>query len=244
MAKLHSVAVGRQPETVNLEPLASTMGALGDVLASNNGIIARAPLPERARLRLNVQATLHWLAQWSVQQPGVPASRRTVLLELLQATETAALMPAGARTSALECLSLASDNTLGGAIARWSLVAEQELAGTNQLTSYTFQSTAGMIAMLCGRTAEAARAVRPREAADRTPEVLQRSFAAWRDAAAWPDHVRLGAGASTGLRRATGVLMAALDGPMSAGLHPVARLLLLQDGIHRGESLAGPTGRR
>jgi hypothetical protein len=227
LVRLQSTAVQSRAEDASLRSMVATVGALGDVLASNAGIVMRAPVPERTRLQVSVEATLHGLARWASRQTNVSAPMRAALLDLMQATETAALMPPARRSSALEFLSVTHDAALTGVITTWATVAERQLSGPVQLTSYDLQSTAGMIAILCGRAAESSRFVAHRDRRDQTPEALLRAFAAWRDAAAWPDHVRLGAGKSGDLRRATGALMAALDGPMTDRLEPVERLLVL-----------------
>ncbi|GAA0353770.1 hypothetical protein [Micropruina glycogenica] len=238
LVRLQSTVVQSRAEDPRLRSMVATAGALGDVVASNAGIVMRAPVPERIRLQISVEATLHGLARWASRQTDVSVPMRAALLDLMQATETAALMPPAHRSSALEFLSLTHDEALTGVITKWAAVAERHLSGPGQLTSYDLQSTAGMIAIMCGRAAESSRFVAHRDRTDQTPEALLRAFAAWRDAAAWPDHVRLGVGKSGDLRRATGALMAALDGPMTDRLGPLERLLVVQDGVHRAEGVA------
>ncbi len=238
LVRLQSTVVQSRAEDARLRSMVAAVGALGDVVASNAGIVMRAPVPERIRLQISVKATLHGLARWASRQTDMSAPMRAALLDLMQATETAALMPPAHRSSALEFLSVTHDTTLTGVITKWAAVAKRHLSGPGQLTSYDLQSTAGMIAIMCGRAAESSRFVAHRHPTDQTPEALLRAFAAWRDAAAWPHHVRLGAGKSGDLRRATGALMAALDGPMTDRLGPLERLLVVQDGVHRAEEVA------
>lgn len=224
-----------------LVPLATTIGALGDVLTTNKDILRRAPLAECARLRLNIQATLHMVADGSIRYAPAPDLILDHLLQLVQTTEAAALIPPAQRASVLDRLTLAALNIggVGGAIARWASIAEPQLASHTQVTGYTFQATAAMIGMLCSKTAEASRFLRRRDPADRTPEALMAAFKAWRDAASWPAHVRLGDTRGYGeLRRATGVLMATLAGPATGSLHPVERVLVLQDGLHTADRVA------
>ena len=195
-------------------------------------------MAERARLSADVLAALYGAAEVTIRQASVSGGFRTSLLLLAQSTETAALIPATRRGSALGCLSLSSaDPTLAGVLSRWARTAGREFAGQTRLTSFAFQSTAALTAMLCSRTAEAAGPAQQRNPQDRTPEALRRSFAAWRTVSSWPAHVRLAGAASSELRRSTGALAAALSGPMTSEMHPVARILILQEGLHRAADL-------
>lgn len=223
-----------------LVPLAITLGAVGDVLVSNEEIVQRAPLAERARLRMNVMATLHLVANYTMRQAPVPEPLVGPLSQLMQVTETAALIPAARRASVLDHLAITrpADGTLNGAIGHWADVAARQLASPAQATGYTFQSSAGVIALLCARTAEAARGLYRHDRTDGDTHVLQQAFLAWREAAAWPRHVRLGGGGTADLRRATGALVAGLEGQMAGRMHPVARMLVLQEGMHRAEQVA------
>ena len=65
--------------------MVAAVGALGDVVASNAGIVMRAPVPERIRLQISVEATLHGLARWASRQTDVSAPMRAALLDLMQA---------------------------------------------------------------------------------------------------------------------------------------------------------------
>lgn len=223
-----------------LEPLAVTLGAVGDVLDSNEGIVQRSPLAERARLRMNLMATLHLVANCTIRQAAVPEPLRGPLSQLVQSTETAVLIPADRRSSVLDHLTIVvpADGTLNGAISHWAHVAARQLASPAQVTGYTFQSSAGVIALLCARTAEASRELTRHDRTDESPDVLHRAFHAWREAANWPSHVRLGGGGTADLRRATGALVAGLAGQMAERLHPVARMLVLQEGLHKAEQVA------
>ena len=52
LVRLQSTVVQSRAEDPRLRSIVATVGALGDVIASNAGIVMRAPVPERIRLQI------------------------------------------------------------------------------------------------------------------------------------------------------------------------------------------------
>lgn len=143
------------------------------------------------------------------------------------------MLPTRPNGGVLENLSIQQGNAgLLAMVKVWSAAALPILSGSTQLTGYAMQSTALVLAALCDVGVEILRA----ETVER-PESLQarRSLAVdavtsasqrWREAAAWPAHVRLG-GRSAELRQAT----ARLSTVLRKGGVAQANLLDLRDSL-------------
>lgn len=220
--------------------MATALGAIGDILASHEGLVARAPAAERIRLASNIQAVLYTVARWGLKQPGVDPVTRDHLNSVAQQTETSALLPPQSRLTAIDHLTISgpTGSSLSSATARWADQALTTLHDSPRLSGYAFQSIAGTIALLSQATVQVMRHAR---VPDRDSVVaLQRASEAWRASSAWPPHVRL-AGSSPGLRAATQQLAAALveqERGNGAAARPLERLLVLQDGLHAAKKVA------
>jgi hypothetical protein len=211
-----------------LAALSQTIGAIGDILASRGPDIERAGTATKDRLHASVQAALHAAARATLtvaQQVGHPEAE-ALMSRLAEATEMAAMIPPSARTSRLDHLAIIvpGPQTLQGAVEQWARTATTVLSSQTQVTGYVLQSTAANIALLCLATARATKAAAAdgpiaQPVADHAVVALQAASRAWRNAAAWPPHLRLG-GRSAEYRRASNDLLAALSADLNANPAP------------------------
>ena len=218
-----------------LAALSQTIGAIGDILASRGTDIDRAGTASRDRLHASVQAALHAAARATLavaQEVGHPDAA-ALMSRLAEATEMAAMLPPAARTSRLDHLALTvpGPKTLQGAVEQWARSATTVLSSQTQVTGYVLQSTAANIALICLAAAQATKAAAARgplaqPVADKAVAALREASTAWRSAAVWPQHLRLG-GRSAEYRRAADDLVAALNADPSVKPAPGTRFVEL-----------------
>ncbi len=197
--------------------LAEVLGALADLLSVHLDVVHEAGVAARSYIAVRIQAALHVAAGATLRQSAQPNWGIGAIADLQDATEVSATLPTRLNSGVLENLSIHPGNAgLPAMVKGWSAAALPILSGSTQLTGYAMQSTALVLAALCDLGVEILRA----ETVER-PESLQarRSLAVealtsasqrWREAAAWPAHVRLG-GRSAELRQATARLSTVLQ---------------------------------
>ncbi len=207
-----------------LADIGVTFGGIGDLLAAEHVNVELAGYPSRSRLHAAMWAGLHTAARATlgIAQDAGGGEPSTVMATLAGITELAALIPSSARENLLDRLQAPSpgSSSLKGAVDGWAAAAGEVLTDDHQVTGYALQRVAGSIALICQVTAattkEAAAAGLVNPAAARIAAgALEHAAQAWRQAAAWPPHLRLG-GRTTELRYASTVLDQALTGPQAA----------------------------
>ncbi|MEA5053009.1 MAG: hypothetical protein VB093_06140 [Propionicimonas sp.] len=213
---------------VDLDALALTVGALGDVVISSPRDVAQAGQNQRSRLQASVQAAVHAAARATVdiaRAAGQSPDAETVR-KVAEATELAALLPPLARVSALERLTVTrlTPDTADGAVQLWAGVAQHTFTNYQLVTGIALQDAAATLALLCQTTAETLRQAARRHILDpddarATARLLSDASAAWHKAAVWPPSVQLG-GRAYEHQQAVKAVRDALAGP------PVARLTL------------------
>lgn len=204
------------PAAPQLLELASTVGAVSDSLA---GIFRWGPRPEQVgtpalALEAELLSAIHVVARWSqtVVKVQCPAPRRaplaTFLGDLIVVTEPYALIPPERRASTLEDLAFTAPSSPGveGAVAAWAEIAGGILDDRYRVSGWALQTVAADLALVAlevrrqfvvdvGGSIEAA-------GSTGVSDALELAVRSWRQAAAWPPHVRLG-GQSPDLRRAS-----------------------------------------
>ena len=211
----HPLPADAEPVPV-LARLARNMGAIGDVLADNlrNGTRPEYVGAEAAKLESTLLAPVHLAARWSgagLEHQEIPRNRasiRGLLDDLAAVTEPWALIPPVHRGSVLEDLRIrtASAPGLKGAAVAWADEALLVLTDRYRVSGWAMQAIAGNLAHIshAARVAVQAAAWDGRPPADDrvSAQALAESSTAWRAAATWPPHVRLG-GKATDLRALT-----------------------------------------
>lgn len=210
----------------DLERLALTLGALGDVITSSPGIVAAAGQTQRTRLQTSIQAALHAAARTTLdiaRTAGQEHAAETVRA-VAEATEAAALLPPFARASTLERLTVPrlTPDTVDGAVQLWADVAQRTFTNYRLVTGMALQDAAATLALLCQTTADTVREAARRRILDPDPardaaRLLDQASAAWRQAAAWPASIQLG-GRAYEHQRAVRAVQQALTGPALARL--------------------------
>lgn len=175
---LESLVDHTHPSAPGLARIATSLGAIADVLGSSQDEVRLSAAVERSRLSTHVQAALHAVVRAPI--PGVSPPHRASLSAVAAATETSALVPPNALTTTLSHLSAGGD-----AITHWGRIATQSLSQPASVTGYALQRTAVDIARVCHTASRTATDPGVRSA-------LADVSAAWRAAAAWPVHLRLG----------------------------------------------------
>lgn len=227
------------PAAPPLLELATTVGAIADSLA---GILRWGPRPEQVgtpalALEAELLSAVHVVARWSraaveVQCPAPPRPPlATFLGDLIVVTEPYASIRPERRASTLEDLAFMAPSSSGveGAMAAWAEIACSILDDRYRVSGWALQVIAADLALV-------SRAVQPPFAlagardpaeASRTALVsaaLTEAARSWRQAAAWPPHIRLG-GQNPDLRLASRDLRDRLGrGPIS-NVAQVRRLL-------------------
>lgn len=189
-----------------LAQLSVTVGAIGDILADNLRI---NPRPEdvgreAAKLQASLLASVHVAARWSracLEGEYIPRNRLSIrgfLDDLAGATEPYALIPPANRGGALQDLRIRTDTAPGltGAATAWADEAVLVLAERYRTSGWAMQAIAANLALI-SQTAHTAvqQAARRGELPDlgrMATQPLAGSVTAWRAAAAWPPHLRLG----------------------------------------------------
>lgn len=108
-----------------------------------------------------------------------------------------------------------TDPGIDGAVARWETAATDAVTNPRLVTQHALQLAAADIALLCA----AANAITEHASEDQPAEAgtaLVAAGRAWRQAARWPSHLRLG-GRSTQLRHASAELRQTLDDALRTG---------------------------
>ncbi len=234
------LGVGESPAP-QLVDLATTVGAISDSLA---GILRFGPRPEQVgtpalALEAHLLSAVHVAARWSrsaieVQSPTPPRPPLTSFLrDLIVVTEPYALIPPEHRASTLEELAFTTPSSPGleGVIAAWAETAGSILDDRYRVSGWAMQVIAADLALVT-------QAVRhpfaladvggPVEAAASTSvlEALTLAARSWRQAAAWPPHLRLG-GQNADLRMASRDLRDGVTGNPISTLAEAQRLLEL-----------------
>lgn len=212
----------RHPLPADTEPVAAlarlalSMGAIGDVLAANlrNGTRPEYVGAEAAKLEATLLAPVHLAARWSgagLEHQEIPRNRasiRGLLDDLAAVTEPWALIPPAHRGSVLEDLRILTTSAPGleGATVAWADEALLVLTDRYRVSGWAMQAIAGNLALISQTALGAVQAATPD---GRLPtgdqgsaQALAESSTAWRAAATWPPHVRLG-GKATDLRAPT-----------------------------------------
>lgn len=189
--------------------LAEILGAFADLLSAQIDTVHGASVAERSRAAARIQASLNAAARASLWRSAQPTLIRDALADLQDATELAAGLPTHFTRDTLENLSIQPDPArLPATVEVWARAALPILVGNTQLTGYAMQSTALVIASLCDVSVQslhtAARKHPDQLQPPPTPAIdaLTSASERWREAAAWPAHLRLG-GRSPQLRQAT-----------------------------------------
>ena len=221
----------RHPLPADTEPvpalarLALAMGAIGDVLADNlrSGSLPEYVGAEAAKLEATLLAPVHLAAHWSrtgLEHQEVPRNRASIhglLDDLAAVTEPWALIPPAHRGSVLEDLRIRTTSAPGleGATVAWADEALLVLTDRYRVSGWAMQAIAGNLALISHTARVAVQAATPDgrlPAGDQgSAHALAESSTAWRAAATWPPHVRLG-GKATELRALTRDLQQQLAG--------------------------------
>lgn len=161
-----------------LARIATSLGAIADVLAISQDELRLSAAAERSRLGTHIQAALHTVTRTPI--PGVSLTHRSSLSAVAAATEPASMVPPHALGTTLTHLSPRPD-----AVTHWARVATQCLSQTASVTGYALQRTAADVALIC-------HAASRRAGEENLSAALARASTCWRSAAAWPAHLRLG----------------------------------------------------
>lgn len=200
-----------------LVELATTVGAISDSLA---GILRWGPRPEQVgapalELEADLLSAIHVVARWSraAVETQCPASPRpplvTFLGDLIVVTEPYALIPPHHRASALEDLAFTAPSSPGleGVVAAWAETAGGILDDHYRVSGWAMQVIAADLALISQAVrrpfafADAGGPGKP-AASTYVAEALTLAARSWRQAAAWPPHLRLG-GQNADLRLAS-----------------------------------------
>lgn len=201
-------ARGDEPSPApQLVELATTMGAISDSLA---GILRWGPRPEHVgppalELEADLLSALHVAARWSrtvVESQCMPSPRPPLvpfLGDLIVVTEPYALIPPQRLASTLEDLAFVapSISDLDGVTAGWADTAGGILSDHYRVSGWAMQTIAADLALICHTSLTLLAASRTdgttesRESAHVT-RLLNLATHSWREAAAWPPHLRLG----------------------------------------------------
>lgn len=202
------------PVAPQLLELATTVGAISDSLA---GILRWGPRTEQVgtpalAMEAELLSAVHVVAWWSraVVEGQCPALPRpplaTFLGDLIVVTEPYALIPPERRAGTLEDLGFTAPSSSGveGAVAAWAEIAGGILNDSYRVSGWAMQAIAADLALisLAARhpflRADAGVQIE-KSVAVLVSAALTDAAKSWRQAAAWPPHMRLG-GQSTDLR--------------------------------------------
>lgn len=198
-----------------LMAITTTIGCIAEVMRIPTVTTPAARTRAGEALGTNLEAALARAARWT--QRGLEAldcrpDPRIVRLGGLQ--------PAPTKPAALHAWRIIgpADPGIDGAIARWETAATDAIANPRLVTQHALQLAAADIALLCAAAnAITDHANRSQQTYDgKAREALTAAGSAWRQAARWPNHLRLG-GRSTQLRRASADLRECLDDALRSG---------------------------
>jgi hypothetical protein len=222
-----------------LVELATTVGAISDSLA---GVLHWGPRPEQVgtpalELEADLLSAIHVVARWSraAVETQCPAPPRpplmTFLGDLIVVTEPYALISPERRLGSLEDLALTAPSSPGleGVIAAWAETAVGILDDRYRVSGWAMQVIAADLALVTQavrRPFVLADARGPVDAAASThvSEALTLSARSWRQAAAWPPHLRLG-GQNADLRMASRDLREVVTSSPISDIGPARRML-------------------
>ena len=242
---------GVQPAP-QLADLAQIMGAISDTLADNLRTGGRPEYAgtEALKLEASLLSAVHVAARWSrstMDDQKLPTTRSSVMAflnDLAVITEPYALIPPAQRTSILDELALRAPNSPGveGAAVAWAHCASETLTERFRISSWAMQAIAGDLALLShtARSAVLAAASRgelPPPTASRIADSLDASTRAWRVAATWPPHLRLG-GRNFDLRKACRDLRESIATGPAATLGGWRRVLSMATPVALGHAAA------
>lgn len=221
----------------DLEALARTVGALGDILDRYPTAVATAGQAQRSMLQASIQAALYAAARSTLSLAAGTEPTGMLISKVAEATEFAALLPPRARESILEGLTVPrlTAESVDGAVQLWLGAAEGTFTNYQLFTGIALQEAAATLSLLsrisAGTLREAARrqiidAGSARQAAD----LMDGAAAAWRKASAWPPFIQLG-GRAPEHHSAVQSVRDALTGP------PLARITL-REKVHALRSAA------
>ena len=145
LTRRRRVSAGR-PDS-NLQALALTVGALGDILDSFPKDVAMAGQAQRSRLQASIQAALHAAARSTLSLTAGSEDVRMLVSKVAEATELAALLPPRARESTLEALTATrlTAETVDGAVQLWLGAAEATFTNYRLFTGIALQEAAATL---------------------------------------------------------------------------------------------------
>jgi len=221
----------------DLEALARTVGALGDILDSYPTAVATAGQAQRSMLQASIQAALHAAARSTLSFAAGTEPAGMLISKVAEATEFAALLPPRARESILEGLTVTrlTAETVDGAVQLWLKAAEVTFTNYQLFTGIALQEAAATLSLLSRISAGTLREAARRQIIDagsarHAAGLMDGAAAAWRKASAWPPSIQLG-GRAPDHHLAVHSVRAALTGP------PLTRLTL-REKVHALRSAA------
>jgi hypothetical protein len=205
-----------------LTRVALTLGVLADTLDSRPDVVRSASLMDRAQLRANILASLHFAAEASLERAaprGQHLAVKLLLRNLADGTEVGCHVPPRPLQGPVSLLRLGpTPGSLDFAISRWASIATEILSSPTRATKYAFQRTAATIARICCTVANDLACYEGQ--AGGVPHVraaVLAAFQSWQAAADWPTELRLD-GRSGELRQCSQDLEQAMSkGPWCAG---------------------------
>jgi hypothetical protein len=197
LARPRRVSAGR-PDP-DLEALARTVGALGDILDSFPKAVATAGQAQRSMLQASIQAALYAAARSTLSCAAGTEPAGMLISKVAEATEFAALLPPRARESILEGLTVTrlTAESVDGAVRLWLKAAEGTLTNYQLFTGIALQEAAATLSLLSRISADTLREAARRQIIDagsarQAAGLMDGAAAAWRKASAWPSSVQLG----------------------------------------------------
>lgn len=223
----------------DVDAMALTLGAIGDILISSPKQVADAGQAQRDRMQATILAALHGAARATVEIARSSGRDDGVeqLQKVAEMTQLAALLPPRARVSSLERLTVTPLNvdTIDGGVALWAREAQRTLNNYRLVTGVALIDTAATLALLCGSASTTCREAARRRIVD--PEagraasfLLADASEAWRRAANWPANIQL-AGRAHDYRRAMQDVRHALGQAGLSGLTLRGRLGALRAAV-------------
>jgi hypothetical protein len=194
-----------------LMAITTTIGCLTDVMRIPTVSTPHTQQQAADAIGTNLESALVRAARWT--ERGFDALGAELEPQLAR---LAGLQPEAPKPAAVHAWRIIgpSDSGIDGAIARWETAATDAILSPRLVTQHALQLGAADIALLCA----AANTITEHASEDRTGGVsaLLAAARAWRQAARWPSHLRLG-GRSTELRHASAELRQTLDDALRTG---------------------------
>lgn len=181
--------------------VAQRLGAIADLLVDEPQAVSMADLESARALRSSLLVPVYAITRATLaglEQAAGPVEPQWAFQALSACTEPFALVPAGARSSRYDQLAAipAGERSLEAAIAAWSAVTLDSLAGRYTVTGTALQTAAGDALILTAAAAVVVRAagglgvVEPAMASD-AEQALRHAHLAWGSSARWPAGVRV-----------------------------------------------------